>query len=127
MKKNVKSTDASDPIKPIKEKKVKVKAKDVPSADTRIHYDVFSKSRGYICTCPDENSVYDTLKALLRENDRFWKQAASMGKKTKAFDCYGVMRQGFKTSKIELTFAPETDGSERDTYEDVVEEAQNVQ
>jgi hypothetical protein len=96
--------------------------KEKPSAKpaARTHYDVYSKSRGYICTCVNENALHKTLMDLYRENDRFWRQAANDGKKTKAFDCYGLARMGDVSRVINLTFAANEDDEE--TFEDAIAE-----
>jgi hypothetical protein len=78
-----------------------------------VKYDIFSKSRGYMCSCLSQQHAINTLEALLRENDKFWRQARSMGKKTKDFDCYCMCRQGLKSWELPFVF---------DTGEDEEEE-----
>ena len=112
----MKSIKSDTPIT-INEKPAKLK-KVVPKAD-RTHFDVFSKLRGYLCTCPDEQGVHRALQALFEENEDFWRNAKGDGKKSRAFDCYGVARTGNQERIIELMFAPDEDESERDTYEDI--------
>lgn len=91
----------------------------VNTKPAKVQYDVFSKSRGYLCSCINEDEVHRSLKALFHENERFWRNARAMGKRWKRFDCYGVATQGNSARIIELMFdAP----AEEDTYEDVVEE-----
>lgn len=101
--------------KPVKSKKSAKKATQFE----RTHFDVFSKSRGYLCTCMSEEAVHEALQSLYDENEKFWRRARSEGKKSKPFDCYGVARTGFKSRMIELQFTPDED--EGDTYEDAVE------
>lgn len=110
--------DTTDP-KPVKSKKVKAQ----PQPE-RVHFDVFSKSRGYLCSAPNEDAAYKALNDLFRENERFWRRARSEGKKSRHFDCYALARQGTQSRLIELTFDAERDESERDTYEDVIEKEQ---
>lgn len=123
MVKSIKSTKPKTPAKDIKESKP-VKSKKVKGTPERTHFDVFSKSRGYLCTAPSEEAAYKALNDLFRENERFWRRARSEGKKSMDFDCYAVARQGMNSRLIELTFDAERDESERDTYEDVLEKEQ---
>jgi hypothetical protein len=99
-------------------KKEQAEPKATPRAYT--FYDVFSKQRGYLCSCIDENAVHKTLYALFRENEKYWHRDRSEGKKSRAFDCYGIARCGNSSRIIELMFEEET---ETDTYDDVVEQS----
>jgi len=96
------------------------KVKSVKGGE-RTHYDVFSRSRGYMCSCPNEAAVHEALEALFRENEKFWRRARSEGKKGKTFDCFGVARTGHTERVIELTFRDDSD--EEFYYEDVKEQA----
>ena len=126
-------SEKSDSVKPAKrpyhrkvavdptavpEKAVKVKAAKVNPE--RTHFDVFSRARGYLCSCPNEDKVHESLKAMFDENERFWRRARSDGKKSKRFDCYGVARTGIHERVIELTFDTD-DGDASDSYEDIAE------
>lgn len=105
-----KNGDTTTPTKPVKFKKT--------VAVERTHFDVFSKSRGYLCTCPNEDETHKALQALYKENEKFWRRARSEGKKSKRFDCYALARTGLDSRLIELYFAPdEEDTSE--SYEDI--------
>jgi hypothetical protein len=102
------------PSKPVKFKKTMVIEKT--------HYDVFSKSRGYLCTSPNETEAHKALQSMYYENEKLWKHAMSDGKKTKPFDCYVLARTGSHERLIELQFAvEEEDASE--TYEDITASA----
>jgi hypothetical protein len=105
--------------KAVKEKKIVAEAVQKPVKQERTFYDVFSKQRGYLCSCPDEDAVHKSLYALFRENEKYWRGARSEGKKSRSFDCYGVARCGNSSRIIELMFEEET---EMDTYDDVVEQ-----
>lgn len=97
------------PNKPVKYKKAE--------AVVRTHYDVYSKSRGYLCTCPNEEDAHNALQSLYKENEKFWRRASSEGKKSKQFDCYVLARTGVHERMIELHFEYEEDTTE--TYEDI--------
>jgi hypothetical protein len=130
-------SEISDSVKPAKrpyhrkvavdptavpEKPVKVKAAKVNPE--RTHFDVFSRERGYLCSCPNEDKVHESLKAMFDENERFWRRARADGKKFKRFDCYGVARTGIHERVIELTFDADDgdgDGDASDSYEDIAE------
>jgi hypothetical protein len=84
----------------------------------RTFYNVFSKHRGYLCSCPSEFEANKALHALYRENEQFWRRARSEGKKSRDFDCYAVATTGIKTRLIELQFDAEDDEDEE--FEDVV-------
>jgi hypothetical protein len=121
MIKGFKSSASDLPILPIK----KVKhVKSQAGNDNRIHYDIFSKTRGYMCTCLNEEHSLQMLNNFYKENERFWRGAISEGKAGKPFDCYVLVRQGFTTRKIELRQEDAVDNSEWDRYEDIVEENQ---
>lgn len=113
-----KKTEVTEPT--LKPKTPKGKKEKLVVKEDRTHFDVYSKSRGYICTCPSEYALRKTLMDLYKENERFWRQAASDGKKTKAFDCYGLARTGTVNRVIDLTFAPNED--EEETFEEAVAE-----
>jgi hypothetical protein len=107
--------------KVIKESKSKATEKEekVVVPRERTFYDVFSKQRGYICSCPDEDGVHRTLTALFRENEKFWHRERAEGRPFRNFDCYGIVRCGNSSRIIELMFEEET---EDDTYDEVVEQ-----
>lgn len=84
----------------------------------RTFYDVYSKQRGYLCSCPTEEDAHKALHDLFKENERFWRRARSEGKKSRNFDCYAVARTGTHSRLIELMFDDNTEDDE--DYEDVV-------
>lgn len=105
-----KAGDNTTPNKPVKFKKT--------VAVERTHYDVFSKSRGYMCSCPNEEEAHKALQSLYYENEKFWRRARSEGKKSKRFDCYALARTGLHERLIELQFAPDEEDA-TETYEDI--------
>jgi hypothetical protein len=126
-------SEKSDSVKPAKrpyhrkvavdptavpEKAVKVKAAKVNPE--RTHFDVFSRSGGYLCTCPSEEKLHESLNAMFKEHERATRYARSDGKKFKRFECYGVARTGIHERVIELTFDAD-DGDVSDSYEDIAE------
>lgn len=105
-----KAGDNTTPNKPVKFKKT--------VAVERTHYDVFSKSRGYQCSCPNEEEAHKALQAMYYEIERSTRRARSEGKKTKRFDCYALARTGVHERLIELQFAPDEEDA-TETYEDI--------
>jgi hypothetical protein len=103
MEKIEKSAKAAKAVKPVE----------------RTHFDCFSKTRGYMCSCLNEDHAIKTLQSLYYENDRYWRQARADGKKTRPFDCYAIARTGYQERLIELQFAAEED--EGETYEEIAE------
>lgn len=82
----------------------------------KVHYDVFSKHRGYICSCSTETQTQRTLQTLFNENEKFWQHKSSTGKKTRKFDCYAIARKGNQSTLIELAFQ-----EEEEEFEDVTQ------
>lgn len=82
--------------------------------DNKIHYDIFSKSRGYITSAMDEVTARETLESLHWENQKFWRKAQSEGKRWKRCDCYCICRNGLK--EWELPFFIEEQSEEDEQY-----------
>lgn len=85
--------------------------KPIAKVANKVHYDIFSKSRGYICTATDEADARDALQDLFVENDRFWRKEQSEGKKWKRFDCYCLVRDNNKSEVLPFSF---DDGSDEE-------------
>lgn len=112
-----KSADPTTTNKPVKFKKT--------VAVERTHYDMYSKSRGYLCTCHNEDAAHNALQSMYYENEKFWRRARSEGKKSKQFDCYALARTGIHERLIELQFAPDEEDV-TETYEDIAANAGGV-
>jgi len=102
--------DPTTTNKPVKFKKT--------VAIERTHYDVYSKSKGYLCSCPNEDAANDALQALYYENEKSSRRVRTEGKKSKRFDCYVLARTGIQSRMIELQFAQEEEDA-TETYEDI--------
>lgn len=111
-----KSDDVSAYIAPAKTIKSKNKQPIVP----KTHFDIFSKTYGYVASCMNEDHANKTLQSMYYEHERFWRNARSLGKKTQSFDYYVLVRTGFITRQIHLQFEPDEDDV-TDTYEEIAE------
>ena len=98
-----------------KSKKLKVSK----AAPERTHFDIYSKERGYLCTCLNEDDAHRALQTLFNENEQYWRNAKE-GKKPRRFDCYCLARTGLKERLIELMFAPDEEDV-TETYDDITQ------
>jgi len=86
--------------------------KAIPKVD-KIHYDIFSKSRGYIATALNEGCAREALESLHYENQKFWRKAMSEGKRWKRCDVYCLCRQGGKSWELPFFIEEESDEDEQ--------------
>lgn len=90
----------------------------------RTFFNVYSKRRGYICSCPNEDATNKALQDLFYENERFWRRARSEGKKSRDFDCFALASTDGKDRLIELMFNEEEDDEEE--FEDVINQQETA-
>lgn len=88
------------------------KSKKVVAVE-KIHYDIWSKSRGYITTATNESTAREALESLHYENQRFWRKAMSEGKKWKRCDAYCLCRQGIRSWELPFFIEEESDEDEQ--------------
>ena len=69
----------------------------LPKYEKLINYDLFSKSRGYLCSTTNEDLARKHLADLYKEHKRYWSAAESNGDKVPNFDCSCICRQGHRT------------------------------
>ena len=92
------------------------------SSQSKAHYDIYCKRRGYICSVASYDATMETLKSLFNEHGKHFRKLASTGRNVPSFACYGVERIGNTGRKITYVPVSQDDEDEYMSYEDVVNE-----
>jgi hypothetical protein len=93
-------------------KKTKTPTTTKKTKTEKTHFEIFSKSRGYLCSAVDENAARDALTAMFEENQKHWLKQISEGKRWKRCDVYCLCRQGNKSWELPFFFNEEDDEEE---------------